>query len=345
MTPTTSGDLLIQYAARTQTIAANSYAAGSQASITWAKLDGSSDRFHGAIAQWGIYNSTSAINPTLSWASGSAGATVALAFKSAAQGTAATGMHIVAIEHFTTANGITGPFAIDLPSSSANNLIVFAEQGGGVTPMTVSSITDSNANSWTTTGPTVVTAPNAPAFATWYTANPTLSPTMTLAINTSGTGDVGGLFYIIAGALPSPFTARVTGSPYQSSPGNLNMVNIVPGNSSGWLSLPWAFTIIRSAVSSVLPALCSTLIPTAGRQSAVRSQWMKTTDGVAHNSNNNSENWTWSFWNSSLAALQVGGEANSFAGTTSIPTPTPHKPVISGSPSGWRDWRTLLGRP
>jgi hypothetical protein len=87
--PTVSGDLIVQAKySTTQTSQTASFTPGSQANISWslaAELLGD-----GAAAQYGVYNSTAAIDPTFTQAASDAYISCAVAIKAAATGSAPT---------------------------------------------------------------------------------------------------------------------------------------------------------------------------------------------------------------------------------------------------------------
>jgi hypothetical protein len=86
LTPTTTGDLLYQVSYSASPSSEPSFAAGSQSNIAWAfafQLHGD-----GAAAQYGVYNSTSAINPTFTQGSSNSFISCAVALKPSATGSA-----------------------------------------------------------------------------------------------------------------------------------------------------------------------------------------------------------------------------------------------------------------
>lgn len=202
ITPGSSGDLLWQWAADANSAVVASFAAGSQSSITW-QLNGTDINASDAT-QAGVYNSTSAINPT--FASGTAAPfdSCVIALKAASAGNApGRSFRIVHMLHAEMNSTSASSYAVQMPTSG--NLFVISFSSGG---NTISSITGSPSNTWTSTG-----GPTNPDNQTYYpdqqmyySANATPSNTMTL--NIGQTGALTGTTYMIydfAGAATSPF--------------------------------------------------------------------------------------------------------------------------------------------
>jgi hypothetical protein len=233
-------------------------------------------------------------------------------------------MHIVAMEHFSSPNNVTGPIDLDLPSSNANNLIVLMTIGGGTSPQSVTGVADSNGNSWSTTGAANISGISSSVTSCWYVANNNFSPSATLTINTNGNGDTGGILYIISGAAASPFGTRVTDITAQSSPGNLSVVNITPGNTSGIVlgTLGVNFNTV-GGIASPSGAIFDS--DSYGGENISGPISVDENNGWGHlyNSSDSSLNWTWSFWSSSLATGEIGGEADSFSAGSAAATVQP----------------------
>jgi len=319
VTPTIVDDFIYQYSCRTQTLAATGYAAGSQANISWNLVDGAADRLHGCVAQWGTYSSTSPINPTMPWATGSGYASVAIAFRSASGGTAPSGMRITAIQHESTANNTTGTFSFDVPASSTNNLLVIASQSGGPTPMRISGVSDSNGNTWANAGPANSCAISSPCSQTYYAAKANLSTNLTVAVNTTGTGDATFNFYIIAGASSSPFGTRVVAAVSSQTPGNINMLNITPGNANCLViaTIGVNFNTVGGLASPTGSCFDSN---SYGGENISGPIPVDENNGWGHfyYSDNLARNWTWTLWDPTIAAGQTAGEADSFYAASSV---------------------------
>ena len=226
LTPTTSGDLAYQVAF-SLSVNQSSFAAGSQSNISWNLL--SADLLDGWAAQFGLYNSTSAINPTLSMGTSQKWISAAVLLKTGSSGAVPSGMRIVHLVHenipeHTDAGGTGNPFpnptTVQFPSSG--NLLV-AMIGGGYLACTVTSVADSNNNAWAQAGATQIQAGNDVTQA-FYAGNATTSGSLTLTVHWSATdGDFTFFLYDVTGAAASPLdtTGGATGA--QSNAGNLTM--------------------------------------------------------------------------------------------------------------------------
>jgi hypothetical protein len=228
MTPTASGDLVYQVVASVSgTLNQSKFTAGSQANITWNLL--SADLMDGWAGQYGVYLSTNAINPTMSMGTSKNWVSAAILLKSGNSGSVPSGMRIVHLQHenvpFHTSSGGTGnpfpnPLSLQFPCSG--NLLV-TMIGGGNSSETVTSMTDTNLNTWAQAGKTQVIGGNDTVQA-YYAGNATSSGNLGLTLNwTGGLGDFTIFFYDVAGAASSPLdtTGGAIGS--QTATGNLTM--------------------------------------------------------------------------------------------------------------------------
>jgi hypothetical protein len=199
ITPETSGDLLWQYAATTTAAAVSSFVAGSQSNITWA-LNGT-DILTGDATQAGVYDSTSAINPTFtSTGKSQTFDSCVIALKAASAGNAPTqSFRILHTLHAQLPPSGSSPFTVQMPTSG--NLIVVSFISGGTT---ISNMISSPSNTWSSTGSAVILDNTASQI--YYAGNATTSNTMTLTFTLAG-GIIGSTFmiYDFTGAATSPF--------------------------------------------------------------------------------------------------------------------------------------------
>lgn len=138
-------------------------------------------------------------------------------------------MHIVHLVHenipWHTSSGGTGnpfPNPLHLQFPSSGNLLV-AMVGGGFNSCLITSMSDSNNNSWIQAGTTQVIAGNDTVQA-FYAGSASSSSSLALTLNwNSSDGDFTIFFYDAAGAAASPLdtTAGTTGT--QTTSGNLTM--------------------------------------------------------------------------------------------------------------------------
>lgn len=210
ITPAQTGELLVECGRRTQTKAVSSFTAGSQSNITWKLL--TADNEDGLVGQWGVYSSTSAINPQLTMGSNSGYAAVGAGFKTATAGSArATGMHIIGVHqyNFLPAELASSPVTIQVPT--LGNLVAISSGFGGSSTCTVTSATDGPGNTYamaTTSYGDSSTGRSTVA----YAGNATASLTNTIAVTFSSPDancDATILVYDIIGAATSPFTQAV----------------------------------------------------------------------------------------------------------------------------------------
>jgi hypothetical protein len=211
-TPSLAGDLVYQLTTSlnfsnfpNQT----SFAPGSQSNITWTLL--SADTDDGLAAEYGVYGSTAALNPAMTLGSGQHWASVAVFLTTGQTGSVPTGMRIVHLDHQSVATSntpgdvqFTTPTHFQIPSSG--NLIV-AMMGGGYQGQTITSLTDSNSNSWQQAGSVYqFSGGSANTVQTMYAGNANASNNLAVTVKWSGTnGDFNILFYDIAGAAAQPF--------------------------------------------------------------------------------------------------------------------------------------------
>jgi hypothetical protein len=224
MTPTAVGDLAYQVVFNIP-IKQTSFTPGSQSNISWSLL--SADLLDGWAAQYGLYNSTSAINPALTMGTSQKWVSAAVLLKTGTSGGVPSGMRIVHLIHENipvnqSAGGTGNPFAnpTSLQFSSSGNLLV-AMIGGGIA-CTVTGITDTNQNTWTQAGATQTIGGNDTVQA-YYAAN-AISGNLGLSAHWSATnGDQTILLYDVTGAAASPLDTTAGSSGSQSVAGNLTM--------------------------------------------------------------------------------------------------------------------------
>jgi len=226
LTPTVTGDLAYQLVYSLSTNQ-SSFTAGSQSNISWNLL--SADLLDGWAAQYGQYNSTASLTPTLTMGTSQKWISAAILLQTGTSGGVPSGMRIVHLVHENipehTASGGTGnpfpnPLALQFPSSG--NLLV-AMIGGGYNSATITSMTDTNNNTWSQVGTTQVIAGNDTALA-YYTGNAVSSSNLALTLQWSATdGDFTAFLYDVTGAAASPLDTSAGTTGYQSSAGNLTL--------------------------------------------------------------------------------------------------------------------------
>lgn len=146
LTPTVTGDFLVQFTGdeTAPMFTSGSYTAGSQSNITWKLL--ASEELSSQGAQVGQYNSTSAINPTMTKPdSGFDFGSVALAFSTgSAGGTLPSGEYVSGLQTGTIQQ--TSPTTYPLEITPHGTVIVGQVNGGGTDEIT--GITSTPSATW-----------------------------------------------------------------------------------------------------------------------------------------------------------------------------------------------------
>lgn len=230
-TPTVTGDLVVQYTFRSGSFLATSYTVGSQSNITWQLAD--ADLRESGSTQWGVYNSISALNPTMSMAGSTSFISAGLFLKEGSAGnTPSGGIRVVSTQHNDimpqSDGGPSGTFNLQLPSRG--NLLYAAFSSGG---NSITSITDSNGNTWVSAG---VTPHNDTLCQGWYAANAISSNDLVVTVSKDAydTADTI-VFYDIVGALVtgSPFDNATQATGNNPSRNNFNTNSITPSTVNG----------------------------------------------------------------------------------------------------------------
>ena len=224
ITPSSSGDFILQHMFNEIATPTASMTAGSQANITWGLWAAALSTGEGG--QYGTYNSTSAINPTMfetdpgvRWFS------AAMAFKSSAAGNGPPArMHIRGIQSETFQHGSLSPQTMQFPTKG--NLIIDAFQAGGGDYIT--SITSSPSNTWVNTSAVVS---NGTSTIMYYAANatPSLAMTVPATMNQTAASDDTHMWIDVMGANTAPFTTNnVTKTGYKTGITPLDTLTITP---------------------------------------------------------------------------------------------------------------------
>ncbi len=233
ITPSASGDLVYQVAF---SLSANqsSFTAGSQSNIAWSLL--SADLLDGFAGQYGVYNSTAAINPTVSMGTSQNWVSAAVLLKSSQSGGIPSGMRIVHLEHENVPSnpgaGASGPFPnpLHLQFPSSGNLLV-AMVGGGNPPNQVLNLTDSNGDTWIS-APNTTQSTNDPGVQAFYAANAKSSANLALTATwTNSGGDQTIFLYDVAGAAASPLDVGTGATGTQTIAGDLTVFSLTPASS------------------------------------------------------------------------------------------------------------------
>jgi chitodextrinase len=211
----------------------------------------------GQAAQYVIQTSHGSITPTLTQSPAThAWVTVAMAFKSAAAGTAppSTQMRIVQHTHTALDNGVSSGSPVEM--SVTGNLLVLTWIG--YPGCIISSITDSSGNTWRDVNPGSVPARESTAGAAqiWYAAN--VSPTATLVITINFTGPnfgSGSAVHLldIVNAATSPLEMIATASGTNNNSTSTVGASITPGSTTRGLVI-FNFTVALNTVIESSPS-------------------------------------------------------------------------------------------
>jgi hypothetical protein len=315
ITPSANGDLTYQIA---YSLATNqnqsSFTAGSQANINWSLL--SADLMDGLAAQYGVYNSTSAINPTMTMGTTGTWISAAVLLKTGSAGSIPSGMRIVHLDHENipthtssggSGNSFPNPTILELPCSG--NLEV-AQMAGGNPPNFITGMTDSNGNRWEQAGSTVENGDQD--VQTFYAASANCSSTLSVNVQWNETdGDQTILFYDVAGAAASPLDTTGSAAGMQTATGNLTAFSITPSTSSTeiiFAMMPVDYNTVTGLVNGLNDA------DTFSGESVSGPEPVDENNGWGHFvvSSTNAVPVTWTFLSNSLAAETWTSMASAF---------------------------------
>lgn len=232
-TPTTSGDMIFQYcfnALPYERVTGITVGTAGSPNITW-KIGGLSLHDTHWIT-WGVYSSTSAINPSTTTAGTDAahGNSIAIAFKSSAAGTLATGMRVVGIQTSTIETAEDTSFTMGIPTVG-NTLAVGVWAGfedlTGVP-------TDSQSATYHAAG--ALSSNGSVVSARWYykegaTGSDTLTVSSTLT-NTDSDCNIALIDIAGAGTFAGGSDYQ-TGHDYQTGTGTTTSLTLTPSSASG----------------------------------------------------------------------------------------------------------------
>jgi hypothetical protein len=331
ITPTQTGDLFVLAGWNDWTLGSQAtIVAGSQSNITWQLWQ--ADRAMTTFAEWGVYNSVSALNPQLTKTGTTGYVAVGIAFKAASVGTAfPTGIQVTCVKTFwidSSHNAVTSstPRTEQWPCPSSNNSAVVQWLGGQSDTLT--SVADSASNTWTATGAAACgTAPGGCTHS-FYTKSATISATQTITLTGTGSSDSAKMYGVANGNTSTFFDKTATTSGNQTSSGNLTGVSITPTTSSGLvISALSVGSNTQAGLTSPTGALFTGCLWT---QQSVNPGGCDENNGWGYvlNSGTSSLTFTWSPWSahSTTAAGQWVNRADAFeSAPTGASTPAVNK--------------------
>lgn len=236
-TPSQTGDLAVQFSwndflsgITTGACEGVHYTEGSQTNITWSKfIDGSTWCFG---AQWGVYNSTTALSPTFSISTAGYN-TAAVFFNPASSGTPApSGIRITAEQQlvYSTNSGFNSTSQKTyFPCASPANLMVVNWAGPGPsTTYDLTAVTDSDGNTWSANHAVVGDSHGDTVVHTYSVSNASVSTDQYVTLALKKASNDSALLYCIAGAATSALDLAATNTGDQTSVGDLTLVTITP---------------------------------------------------------------------------------------------------------------------
>jgi hypothetical protein len=236
-TTTTSGDLILMWTFRT----GGNNTVWRQAASPW-KLT-SADAQDGMASQYQVQSSAGAINPTLTTDAAVDWTAVGMAFKAASAGTApGAGARVISVLHIAMNNATT---IVQSGAPTNGNMFVVAYIGSvgmDICPMTGGTgscsgkpgVSDSNSNTWLSSGPNLEAAGNSQQY---YACNTTPGTAMTITINMdSATTGANATFYDVAGMDAACFDKQASATGAQNNGvGDITGASVTPAKANGVL--------------------------------------------------------------------------------------------------------------
>jgi hypothetical protein len=330
VTPSDTGDLVVQFmfgeiVPDLDGQSTSSITVGSQGSITWHLAD--ADLYSAKGSQYGVFNATTALNPTFTMGTSLNWSSVAIFIKAAGSGSAPTqSFRRLHVGHQgmpgTSGNNHVNPYVMVFPSTG--NLTVVAYEGSDTHATPITGITSTPSCTWNNTGSAAVNGHNAIQY--WYATN---CSSESLIINVTFTAaDSDGTFLNMdfTGADSSPF---VSDSGAQSgSAGNVATLTtctacFTPGNTNG-IVLAGAVWDNCTATAMTAPSGGSFDYSWYNGNNIDGPQQVDQNNGAGrfYNSNNNSITVTWTTSCGAASLLNWSGKVVSFkAASTATAVP------------------------
>jgi len=294
MVVTTSGDLIFQATYASAQNSESSFTVGSQTNISWNLA--STLLGDGAASQYGVYNSTSAINPTFTQASSNAYISCAVALLANATGSAPTTIpRVVHQEHDAMPKNSASPwhvgFVLDVPNSA-----VYLSYVGNDSISSVSSSPSPTGTAWTASG-SDFTGLNGHNHVNFYCASWTSPPGfVNLSISRGGTSnDSINMIYVVQNATCNLDVDSAGQSGNQTSAGSLTVCTscLTPTKQNDFI------------MSEGGQAFCTATSATSPSNANFSTVWYtgNTVDGPTQTDENNF--WSFLYNGSSLSAFTI----------------------------------------
>lgn len=333
VTPSQTGDLLSTHIFRASAFGCSSdpcFTAGSQSNITWVKRGAGYDL--GGAFEWGTYNSVSAINPAMTFATTSSYIGLTVAFKAdTTHGTNPTGMYVVYEDNCNTPASAGTTQNCEAPVTSSESLLVSQQNCGG---LDVNSVTDST-NTWYKPGwrssqkvasGTISNLLYSPAPGTSLAVNAGGA----ITYNLSGSNDCTFKIYHMAGAASTPFANRLV-APNANNTNQTTTIssNFFPGITDGYIfSASSQHTNTAGSVSAPSGALFESTTWAGQNRDGPSLPDQNNFWGLLHNSSNAVQTWTYGSIFNTADEGNYGAEIASFVSATG---------AFSGAPSVVQD--------
>lgn len=258
---TSDGDLLYQAAVEDGSTGSERWIQGA---APWTLLSASRGLTGSNLpqaAQYQVQATHGSVNPTFSISTADTWNSVAVALETASSGTAPSpGIRIVHLQEESIPPGLSGPIALQFPSSG--NLIISATNDGP--GFDVAGISDGNGNSYTQIGSAFNDGSTSGDVQTFYAANAVTSSTMSITYSMTGNPLGGSTFFLydVTGASPSPYDSvagRQTATSSQANSGGVPGPTITPSTANGLVIMQIAVT--TNSIDGVSPGLFAGTIP------------------------------------------------------------------------------------
>ena len=332
LTPTASGDMILQSMTKDQSDTQSTITAGSQSNIAWQLATADLQDKAATAVQWGIYNSTATFAPTMTTggATNNNYVTSAIAFKAALAGSdLPSGIHIRGLLHFSawgaqysyTGPGWSNPLNIAAPSYG--NALVMAVYGASNGTTMVNSITDTNGNTWQHTPETINNVGGVDKAQFWYCTPCTTSADLVLTVTAGASGhDYNLQIYDITGAASSAYDTDVGNTGVQNSfISPMPFITITPSQANGLVI--FAMSQANNTVTGMGCAGCLVDIGMYNNESINGPENVDQNNGLGHvyPTSTNSITGSWTYNYASDAQTQWAARAISIK-AASAPAPT-----------------------
>jgi hypothetical protein len=257
LTPSTSGDLIYQYAVQDST--SNPMISWSQGS-SWTLL--SADVLDGSAAQYQVQSSAAPITSSMSMSPSQNFDTISIALKSGNSGSAPPpGIRVVRVQHHSVPAYASSPVRLQFPSTG--NLLVLAWIG--VPGHDITGVSDGNGNSYVAPGAPIGLGLSGDS-QIYYAPNASTGSTMTGPTFTTTGTDISGstaTLLDVSGAATSPYDSVAgfaSASATQNSSGNVTAVTISPSTANGLVVT--TIGVDSNTINGVSPGNFLSAVPT-----------------------------------------------------------------------------------